>query len=90
MRSSKVGAPSIEVKLIVNTVLEIVTGLTKVLSYLEQREIVHGQLDLQAILLFGGSKLLLKNFGYGTHIVKDPMPLPEFHRHRIINKFTPP
>lgn len=70
--------------------MEVVSGLLKVLSYLDQRDIVHGQLDPQGIVLYGGVKLVLKNFGYGIQIVRDPMPLPSFHSMRKINRYTPP
>lgn len=51
-------------------VIEIVTGLLNVLAYLDQREVVHRQLDPEAIVLFGGPKLMVRNFGYGVQIVK--------------------
>jgi hypothetical protein len=54
--------------------------MVNVLTYLYQREVVQGQLDPDSVVLFGGSKLKVINFGYGMHLIQDPIALQEFQK----------
>jgi len=48
-------------------------GVIAVLGYLEQREVIHGDLGPTSIMLFGGSQVMLLNFGLSLQLIKDPM-----------------
>ena len=63
-------------------VLEIANSLINVLMYLEQRDLIHSDLNPSSIMLFGGPKILLINFGFSIQMIREPMNLPNHHKTR--------
>ena len=73
-----------------HSVLEITNSLLSVLLYLEQRDLIHSDLNPLSIMLFGGPKIMLKNFGFSIQMIRDPMNLPSHHKTRQKTTFTAP
>ena len=70
--------------------MEIINGLLEVLYYLEQRDVVHGSLSPESVILFGGSKVVLINFGYSVELVRNTMSIPKYQKERPVSKYVPP
>jgi serine/threonine protein kinase len=42
------------------------------------------------VLLFGGAKIVIFDFGYAVQLIHKTVKIPEFQRSRTIDKYTPP